>query len=115
MDFDADLALDASDAWSLNQRAWFLATAPEQRHRDGAQAVEIAQRACELTNWREGRYLDTLAAAHAEVGDFENAIRWQMKALSVSPASRRLGCELRLELYLAGLPFHTPSRANKPR
>ena len=115
MDFDADQALDAGDAWALNQRAWFLATSPDERHRDGAQALETSQRACELTAWREGRYLDTLAAAYAELGDFTSAVNWQMKALRMAPVSRRLGCELRLELYLAGLPIHMPPRANQPR
>lgn len=114
MDFDAELELDAGDAWALNQRAWFLATAPDEKYRDGRQALQTAQRACVLTNWRESRYLDTLAAAYAELGDFSNAVRWQMKALSFAPPGRRLGCELRLEMYFSRLPFHSPARPNRP-
>ena len=115
MDFDAELELDAGDAWSLNQRAWFLATAPEEKHRDGQQAVAAALRACVLTNWSEARYVDTLAAAYAELHDFSNAVRLQMKALSLAPPDRRLGYELRLELYLSGLPFHMSPHPVKPR
>jgi hypothetical protein len=115
MDFDAELELDSGDAWALNQRAWFLATASEQKHRDGQQAVEVALRACELTNWRQARYLDTLAAAYAELGDFSSAIQWQMKAVRLAPPGRRLGYELRLELYISGLPFHVAPTPVRPR
>jgi Flp pilus assembly protein TadD len=115
MDFDADLELDAGDAWALNQRAWFLATAADERHRNGQEALQAAQRACVLTNWSESRYLDTLAAAYAELGDFSNAVHLQMKALNLAPPGRRLGYELRLELYMSGLPYHASPRSAKPR
>src|SRR5262249_19208480 len=61
--------------------AWLWATGPDGV-RDGKRAVEAATRACELTDWKENEFLDTLAAAYAEVGDFDKAVEYQKKAVS---------------------------------
>jgi hypothetical protein len=50
-----------------------------------------------------------LAAACAEAGDFESAVKWQQKALTliVEPADVE-SCQQRLALYRAGKPFRQP-------
>jgi hypothetical protein len=58
-----------------------LATAPEDNLRDGATAVRLAETAAKLAVRREPLLLDTLAAAQAEKGDFEEAIRTQQRAI----------------------------------
>ena len=68
-----------------NSLAWLLATCPNERFRDGDRAIKSAIRACELTEWREPDYLDTLAAAYAESGQFEKAVEFQQKALDLWP------------------------------
>jgi tetratricopeptide (TPR) repeat protein len=93
---------------SLNARAWIWATCPDARYRDGKKAVDSATRACDLTSWRHPDKLDTLAAAYAEVGDFDAAIKWATKAIELSPrgeAKMRANIASRLALYKAKKPY----------
>jgi len=68
----------------LDEVAWFLATYPDSNWRDGAEAVRLAERACELTDRRIAALLATLAAAYAETGDFSRAIATGEEALSLA-------------------------------
>jgi tetratricopeptide (TPR) repeat protein len=68
--FDEATRFDPGYHPAYNGRAWLRATCPEARFRDGRKAVTDARRACELTGWKNPMYLDTLAAACAELGDF---------------------------------------------
>jgi HEAT repeat protein/Tfp pilus assembly protein PilF len=64
-----------------NNLAWYLSTIPDEHVRDGTRAVEHARRACDLSGWGNPLFLCTFAAAHAEAGQFDEAIRWQKQAL----------------------------------
>jgi hypothetical protein len=95
------------DARAHEGRAWLLATCPDQKYRDGTNAVLSASQACKLTNWQKVTALCALAAAHAEAGDFANAVLWEKKAkeLSSAPGSGGKWNPERLVLYQAGKPF----------
>lgn len=68
----------------LNNLAWVLCTSPDDKVRDGKRAIELAKKACELTEYKEAHILSTLAAAYAETGDFETAVDWSTKAVEAS-------------------------------
>jgi tetratricopeptide (TPR) repeat protein len=73
--------LDDEDADAHERLAWLLATCPDDKVRDGTRAVEHAGRACELTKEKSPAALATLAAAFAETGRFDLAVKWQTRAL----------------------------------
>jgi tetratricopeptide (TPR) repeat protein len=99
---------DWSTLYSMNQLAWMQATSPAAEFRNGAEAVKNATRVCELTEWKKAQYVDTLAAAYAEVGDFESAIKWQKEAINLltkkEPAEWPGQFDDRLKLYESGKP-----------
>jgi tetratricopeptide (TPR) repeat protein len=76
------LKSDPDDAFTLNGLARVLASCPDASLRDGKMAVELATRACELNKWTGASFLDTLAAAYAETGDYTAAVRWQREAIA---------------------------------
>jgi serine/threonine-protein kinase len=97
------------DPENLNGLAWLLATSQTANLRDGAKAIEYATKACELTQWKNAQYIDTLAAAYAEAGDFDSAIKWQKEAINLltkeEPAGWRTEFEDRLMLYQSHKPY----------
>jgi len=104
-DYEASRDREPDDPATLNSLAWLRATCPADAVRDGAQAVADAVRACELTGHAVAGYLDTLAAAHAEAGEFAPAVRWQEKVVAMTPPDQRDEYEHRLTLYRVGKPF----------
>ena len=67
----------------MNNLAWVLATSPNDDIRDGKRAVELGEKAVELTDAKEPHILSTLAAGYAEIGDFDKAIEWSGKAVEL--------------------------------
>lgn len=74
-DLEAGLALQADQPALMNTLARLLATAPEAALRDGRRALELAQRSLGLESRIETA--ETVGMALAEMGQFEQAIRWQ--------------------------------------
>ncbi len=106
--FRTALDIRPDHAAVLNNMAWILATNAEEKFRDGAEAVRLAQRANQLSP-HDANGLDTLAAAYAEAGRFQDALAAAREALQLATAAgnRRLAESLRkrIELYGEGKPW----------
>ncbi|BBO73663.1 hypothetical protein DSCW_10800 [Desulfosarcina widdelii] len=78
---DATRALEINPYYSVgaNQLAWMLATCPDPRYRDGTRAVALAEKV--VQRFPEANFMDTLAAAYAEAGNMEAAVRVQQMAV----------------------------------
>jgi Flp pilus assembly protein TadD len=110
----ASLDLQINQPDTLSQLAWVLATDPHPAVRHGAEAVQLAQRACGLTRGEDPVYLGALAAAFAETGDFDKAIEAGKLAHDVALAEGRTALaetnNVLIELYRAHKPFREKER-----
>ena len=102
------LTPDFPDA--LNELAWILATDPNSKNRSGTEAVQLAKRACELTQNQQPAFLTTLAAAYAETGQFEEAIATiktsNTRAMAAGQKESTDKNESLLKLFKGKHPFH---------
>jgi tetratricopeptide (TPR) repeat protein len=104
-DYYQAIRLTPDSAVLLNDTAWVLATCPEIEFCNGDHAVELAQRACELTEHKEFDFLDTLATAYARQENWQEAIRWEQQAISLAPEEAKPELEARLRLFQQTRPF----------
>jgi tetratricopeptide (TPR) repeat protein len=107
--YRAALRLKPDFADALNELAWILATAPDSSLRSGADAVQLAKRACELTKNQQAAFLTTLSAACAEAGQFPDAMVAAQRAGKLAQLAGQKEIATQddelLKLYQAGHPF----------
>jgi tetratricopeptide (TPR) repeat protein len=111
----------APDSVVMNNLAWILAAGPSPELRDGAAAVKLAERACELDHNQQPIFIGTLAAAYAEAGRFDEAVAAARQAHDVAleraekarnPAEEKTAKDLAarnlelLEIYSSHRAFH---------
>jgi superkiller protein 3 len=103
------LEKDPNNLPLLKQTAWLLATCPQRSVRNGPEALELAERAVQLSAGQDPEALDTLAAADAEVGRFAEALKTTRRALDLArqqemqPLAETL--KARIALYEAKTPY----------
>jgi arylsulfatase A-like enzyme/Flp pilus assembly protein TadD len=94
----------------LKNLAWILATYRDGRFHNPKEAVRFAENACLLTDYKDIGMLDTLAAAYAAAGKFDDAAATAQKAVDLALSSgqqeRAQIISKRLELYKAGKPYY---------
>lgn len=102
-EYERAFSLNPQDVEALNNLAWVLATWPDNRNRDGAKAVQWAEKAAALTENKSAVHLATLAAAYAEVGRFDDAIKTAQRAFELATAAgdrqRAEFIDVQIELY----------------
>jgi Flp pilus assembly protein TadD len=107
--FRTAVRLDPNHLQSLQNLSWILATSTEAALRNPTEAVKLAQRACELTGYKNRRYIDTLAAAYAAAGRFTEAVETGQKAISLADpqVDKEIITQLkkRLQLYRSNQPY----------
>jgi tetratricopeptide (TPR) repeat protein len=107
-DFTAAARLDPRSPLSFIRRAWIRATCREPKYRDGKAAVALAVHGCELAEKPQAAFFDTRAAAHAQAGDFAEAVFWETRA--IGSVARPYSVEAdtyraRLKLYQQQKPY----------
>jgi Tfp pilus assembly protein PilF len=108
------LAVEAApdNPFLLNRLGWLLATSPEDGVRNGARAIEVGERAVSITSRQDVTSLDTLSAAYAEAGRFDEAAATAREALALAArqGNRAEVADLaaRLSLFQARQEFREP-------
>ena len=90
-----------------SDEAWWLATSSDKSQRDGAKAVKLASEICAASDYKCHRFLNTLAAAYAETGDFDRAVEYQQKAIKLAPDDSRDSYARYLKAYQKHKPWRT--------
>jgi hypothetical protein len=109
--FEESMRLDPDNPAPINNLAFLLATAPDAKLRNASRAVQLATALCKMID-DDSRdmagYLDTLAAAQAATGRFDEALKTASRALDLAiqhdeqDLASQIGFHIRL--YQAGLP-----------
>ncbi len=107
--FRRALEIAPDDAQALDETAWVMATNREASVRNGAKAVELAERAVQVSGGQQPRILATLAASYAEAGQFPKAVETAHQALSLASQQNQQqlagGLNAMIARYEAGSPF----------
>jgi len=107
--FSEAVRLKPSFLTAANNLAWLLATSEHQGLRNPYTALKLAQRSEAITKGEDASVLDTLAAAYATSGRFEEAVLTARRALTIArnAGDAPLEAEItgRLDLYLEGRPY----------
>lgn len=101
---------------ALVDLAWLLAASPETELRNGGRAIELAERARQLVEREHFIVMDTLAAAYAAGGRFDEAIRAARSAVELAEAAgARLVVVNEIRHRLEGYIEHRPYRMTAER
>jgi tetratricopeptide (TPR) repeat protein len=106
----AALQIKADYVPAMVSLAWIYATGTGKAASEhSAEAVRLAERACQISGRKQSGPLDTLAAAYANAGRFEEAVKTGEEAFSIAKAAGENdfadSIRARIALYKTGSPF----------
>jgi Flp pilus assembly protein TadD len=109
-EYEEILRRSPDDLDALNNVAWIRATHAEAAHRDGPEAVRLAERARDRSPTPQAVLFSTLAAAYAETGRFADAVRAGERAVALARSAgdgqQAAAYAQQLSRYRAGEQFH---------
>jgi tetratricopeptide (TPR) repeat protein len=105
-DYAKAVKLEPDEPVAFREAAWLLASSAAGN--DAARAVQLGERACELTQWRDWRCLETYGLAKGADGSFSEAIEWTMKAMKLAPDQPRAELQRRLKLFRSDVAPSNP-------
>ncbi len=111
-DYRAAVQADPKLARAYQAAAWLMATCPDSHYRNDKLAVEAALKAVELDGANDYRILETLAAAQANAGRFDEAREAQEKAIAKAPRGELVAAEKRMALYGRDLAYRERPRVD---
>jgi tetratricopeptide (TPR) repeat protein len=114
-DYKDAIKIDPKLGRAFLSTAWLMATCPDSRYRDAEKAVAAAQKAIELDGDGDFNYLDTLAAAQANAGRFDEAKTTIQKAMAIAPKDMLSKLRQRSELYDSGRAYREGAPAEPVR
>ncbi len=107
--YELAIKINPMELGALNNLAWLLATSSEPAQRNGALALEVVQRASQLSGGNHPIVQQTLAAAYAECDQFAEALEISQQALSLALAQGYTALADAIQnqrrQYQAGKPF----------
>lgn len=109
------IQLSPGEVAPLNNLAWLLSTLPDASLRDGRRAVALMRKALELTSPPALQTLRTMAAAHAEAGDFNAAIKTATSGLEEARRQGNAAIANALKSELAAYRQDTPVRFSQTK
>ena len=86
-DLAASIAQDPKNPWNYQTLSLVLVGCPNTKLRDHERAIENAEKACEVTDWRNSAFLDNLAKVNATTENFKDAVKWERKAIELAEYS----------------------------
>jgi protein O-mannosyl-transferase len=110
------LGIQPDNGNAMSNLAWVFATSPDPSLRNGAKAVELAERALRVSAGRIPILFRTLAAAYAESGRFSEAIQTAQQGIDLANSQGNPGLATELQgnitLYQEQQPLRDPSLTN---
>jgi Flp pilus assembly protein TadD len=114
--YEKALQFDPDSVLALNNLAWIMSTGPDDSLRNNEIAVKLALKANQLSKENNPVFIRTLAAAYAQAGQFDDALKTAKRAADEANARgvRDLANEIArdVDLYQRGEPLRDPNLRN---
>lgn len=105
--YDRAILLRPNDPQIMGSMSYLRCSCPDQKYRNGAEALKMARRCCDITENRKPSFLMLFACSQAECGNYDLAVRSAENALKIAGPDFHLRKEYerRRDLFRHGKPY----------